>query len=1001
MKFRWLSTFLVLTLAVLGLTANVAYSQTTGDIEGTVSDTNGSSLPGASVEIKSPALQGTRMAVTDAAGRFRFPVLPSGSYTLTAALSGFTKVEKTNIRVTLGATATLPITLSVSVKEEIVVTAEAPVVDTAHGIIGATTSAETIQRLPLARNFTAIAQTVAGTGTSVGGGLTVYGATGLENQYVIDGVNTTGVKIGDVGKTMNQEFIQEIEIKTGGYEAEYSKALGGIVNVVTKSGGNEFHGDLFGYSTTSNLATSDKRTTDRAAVGQGAVNPASVLDGGADVGGYFLKDRIWFFGAYDRTNQDQKNNITTSRSLANGITTQQQTDTTRTDLFSGKLTFRLGDSNTLTASVFGDPGTFEGNLPFAVGIIGPPSTQNGTEKRGGTDISAKYDGIFGTMFLIQAQYGYHTQQTWDTPLDTSLSIRNRQNGISNYSGGMYYYTQEKYRRDDYKLSASGFFGSHDVKVGLEYETLPSTFTEFNGGADRKTNFLSASGAYQYSGDRYYAQVPLNCLANTKGQTGNLGQPGANNPLVPNIQSCLGYSIALNGVQNNPSTQNTGFFAQDSWKVLHNLTVNAGLRYDNQNLKDAEGNDLIKLTNEWSPRIGVVWDAANNGKSKVYGSYGRYYTVIPQDVQTRALGNEYATFSYNYSQSKRDPVSDPNLASYAYIQGGELSMSGLKGSYLDELVLGVEYEVFKNWSIGVKGIYKGLGRAIDDRCDLQDPRVNLSSYVPAGALTTCALTNLGASGTGVDFFPDPTNPACVAADGTLTGNCQSMHASRIYRGVELDLNHRFSDQFYVLASYVYSKLVGNFDGNEQQNNGQQDPNINANFDYVDMVPNSYGPLSLDHRHVVKISGMYSFPFGLNAGGTFNFMTGAPFAISGYARAGYYTERYLTPDRGFDGNMPSIWEANLHLDYGLRLGPVTVSPVLDVFNLFNRQGVTNVHGVFNQLNAASNNPAHQIGQPGCTAQNASYANKACATDPNYMLATQWQNPRTVRLGARLSF
>src|SRR5450756_2517373 len=140
-KFRWLSTFLVLTLAVLGLTANVAYSQTTGDIEGTVSDTNGSSLPGASVEIKSPALQGTRMAVTDAAGRFRFPVLPSGSYTLTAALSGFTKVEKTNIRVSLGATATLPITMSVSVKEEIVVTGEAPVIDTTKTVIGATLSA--------------------------------------------------------------------------------------------------------------------------------------------------------------------------------------------------------------------------------------------------------------------------------------------------------------------------------------------------------------------------------------------------------------------------------------------------------------------------------------------------------------------------------------------------------------------------------------------------------------------------------------------------------------------------------------------------------------------------------------------------------------------------------------------------------------------------------------------------------------------------------------------
>src|ERR1035437_733516 len=115
-KSRWLSTFLVLALAVLGLTANVAHSQTTGDIDGTVSDTNNSPLSGASVEIKSSALQGIRMAVTDAAGRFRFPALPPGVYTVVASLSGFTKVEKSNIHVQLGATATLPITLSVSVK---------------------------------------------------------------------------------------------------------------------------------------------------------------------------------------------------------------------------------------------------------------------------------------------------------------------------------------------------------------------------------------------------------------------------------------------------------------------------------------------------------------------------------------------------------------------------------------------------------------------------------------------------------------------------------------------------------------------------------------------------------------------------------------------------------------------------------------------------------------------------------------------------------------------
>ncbi|HEX5855393.1 MAG TPA: carboxypeptidase-like regulatory domain-containing protein, partial [Thermoanaerobaculia bacterium] len=207
-----MSTFMVLALAVLGLTANVAYSQgTTGEIEGTITDSNGAPLPGASVEIKSVSLQGTRTAVTDAAGRFRFPALPGGTYTVLAALSGFTKIERTNVRVAIGATATLPLTMSVSVKEEIVVTGEAPVVDTTKTVIGGTVSTETLQKLPLARNFTAIAQSFAGTTTGVwldSQGRTqtvVYGATGLENQYIVDGVNTTGIKIGDQGKTVAQE----------------------------------------------------------------------------------------------------------------------------------------------------------------------------------------------------------------------------------------------------------------------------------------------------------------------------------------------------------------------------------------------------------------------------------------------------------------------------------------------------------------------------------------------------------------------------------------------------------------------------------------------------------------------------------------------------------------------------------------------------------------------------------------------------------------------------
>jgi outer membrane receptor protein involved in Fe transport len=998
---------LVLTLVLVasGLAAGHAIAQTTGDIEGIVSDSSGAPLPGATVTLSSPSLQGSRTSVSDGAGRFRFPALSPGTYLVTASLAGFAKVERSGQQVMLGGTTKVPIAMSVSLKEEVVVMGEAPVIDTAHGGLGASTSVETIRKLPLARNFVSIAQTLPGTGTSVGGGTSVYGATGLENQYIIDGVNTTGVKIGDQGKFLNQEFVQEVEVKTGGYEAEYSRALGGVINVVTKSGGNEFHGDAFGYYDGKGVSASDKRVADEAAIGLAEGNLPQRFDFGADLGGYFLKDRVWFFGAFNRVSSNTDVNVRTGYSWTNPVvTTTPITNGDRSNIYSGKLTFRLGEAHTLTAAVFGDPESVTGRQ---FDIIGPLTAQTGVTEYGGADVSVKYDGLFGPHFLVQAQYGHHEDKSDTTPDASGLAVRSRRSGFLtfyNAGSGDPFWTTEEYKRDAGKLAFTTFFGGHEIKAGVDYEGMKSNFMEQYGGGALVQDFYSrASGGYLFSYNVYFARVPLNCIAayDADGNVvkGNFGVPGKANAAVPNTQSCLGYT-PLDSLTNNPKTENLGFFVQDSWKILKNLTLNAGVRYDNQKLKNASGETAIDLGGEWSPRVGLVWDFLNNGKSKLYASYGRYYTTIPQDIQTRALGNEYGTFAYNYSQGTRDPVADPSVASYAYIQGGQITQDGLRGMYQDELVGGIEYEVFRNWSVGVKGIYKAIGRIVEDRCDLADPVSGLSGYIPSGALTTCALTNMDGSSQ-LASMKDPTNPQCVAADGTLTAPCEPTNIRRYYRGVELSAAHRFSNNFYLLASYVYSQLKGNYDGNEKQSTGQQDPNINADFDYYNLVPNNFGLLALNHTHQFKVSAAYTAPFGVTAGANFHYASGAPLAVRGFARPGYTSERYLTADRGFLEDLPGVYEMDLHLEYALRLGGVSITPIVDIFNLFNRQGVTSIDGRFNTLDAASNDPKHQIGQPGCTAANATYENAACATNQNYLKANAWQTPTRVRIGARVTF
>ena len=241
-----------LVAVCLLITSRTGRAQTTGSISGHVADPSGAPLPGATVEATSPNLQGVRTAVTDSAGAFRFPAVAPGAYRVRAALGGFRAVEKT-ATVSLGATATVDLMLQIAAEDQVNVSGETPLIDQTSTTTGTNYTSNVIAHLPVARNYADIVKANPGVSTDRGDtegrslALTIYGATSAENQWIIDGVNTTNGFKGVQGKAINNEFVQEVEVKTGGYQAEYGRALGGLVNVITKSGGNEFHGDGFVY----------------------------------------------------------------------------------------------------------------------------------------------------------------------------------------------------------------------------------------------------------------------------------------------------------------------------------------------------------------------------------------------------------------------------------------------------------------------------------------------------------------------------------------------------------------------------------------------------------------------------------------------------------------------------------------------------------------------------------------------------------------------------------
>ena len=299
-----------LGLSLFAMSA-AAQTVTTGTIEGTVTDVNGAVVPGVTVTVTSPNLIRAQSATTDDEGRFRLLNLPPGKYSVNIeAARGFAKFEQKDVEVNLSKTSSVDVKLQpegAAANVEITTSAGAAI-DTASNTTGSNVSTDQFSNFPTTRTVQGlytIAPTVARSGLRDSAGRdrdpSVAGSSGPENNYILDGVNTTDPAYGGSGANLPFEFIQEVEIKTGAFGAEYGKATGGIFNVITKSGGNEIRGDAFAYFSTKSMVRATKNFPNTGA----APNGFSELDAGFDIGGPIMKDKLWFFGAFNpqrRTN---------------------------------------------------------------------------------------------------------------------------------------------------------------------------------------------------------------------------------------------------------------------------------------------------------------------------------------------------------------------------------------------------------------------------------------------------------------------------------------------------------------------------------------------------------------------------------------------------------------------------------------------------------------------------------------------------------------------------
>jgi hypothetical protein len=966
---RSASAYLLLAAALLLAPATPSYAQTTGRIIGQILDAQGAALPGATVTVSSSSLQGTQTQVTDSEGNFRFLSLPPGRYTVKAELASFKPFEQKDVEVGLDRTVTLPLTMQLAgVSETVNVSATQTGVDTTSTVTGVNAGADLFNRIPLRRDFYAVARVAPGT-TEDAVGTVIGGSTGAENQYIIDGLNTTGIELGDKGKTLNFDFVQEVEVKTGGMPAEYGRMTGGVINVITKSGSNTFKGSGFVNAEGGFLQANDDTRDKRPAWTTSVTDIDSRSDFGGELGGPLFRDRLWFFGAYNRTNENR--NTTVIRTIESpgspDVNSQVPTSVDR-DLFAGKITYRIADGQTLTGTVMGDPSTRDGAV-FT--IAGPESTWKGIRETGGADYVAKYAGVFGSRFLLNGLYARHNESDKykgpgrDIPQLIDATVTPNAN-----SGGFTFFQDQDFKRDVYKADASSYLGSHDVKIGIDGEHLQAVNNNYNGGAGQRIYKLRTSTGLIYYRHRYYV--------NDRGTGYDRDVPST-------------WQIAL-PLRSEPDSFNTSFYLQDSWKAGAGLTVNAGIRWEGQNVRNRDKESAFNLKDNWAPRVGFVWDLARNNRSKLYANWGRFYESVPMDINIRSFGGEVQCFCYNFTPDASNFLQDPAAPRAQSLLGGATPADpDLKGQYIDEWLTGFEYDLGRNLVVGTKYSNRKLGRVIEDFLIPQ----------PVGEYF---VANPGSGiGTTMGFY-----------DGEHTAPAPK--AKRTNQSFELNARKRFSDNWQFLASAVWSKLEGNYDGTFQASTGQLDPNINSAFDYADFLVNADGKLSNDRLFQFKFDGSYEFSkgglTGLNLGLSTHVYSGLPLNAYGYSLAYQNWEYYLVP-RGSAGRGPKDWETDLQARYPIRLsGPRRLVLQADIFNLFNRQAINVFDERYNLIedgecagipgdlcngdggiatNGNTLTPAGSLGDPRATATNPDYLKKGVG----------FTQPFSLRFGVRFEF
>lgn len=954
----------LLVLFTLALCVPVALAQeTTAGIQGIVKDQTGAVVANAAVEISGSALIGTKKATTDSSGFYRFTGLPPGSYTFTVTAKGFKGEKRDGITLEVGRLPNVDVQLEVGAASEVVeVSGTAPLVDVAQSKVQTNVTQDILESAPTGRSFQSVIQFApgaraeplqggpAGTSTTPGQlGYQVDGSGNSENSYLVDGQETADVQNGAANTNVPMEFIQEVVVKSSGFEAEHGGALGGVINVIQKHGSNSWHGSVFSYYEGDSLDSAPSRILRRDPttsvtdpfVDQTAqyVQPKKdhyrFFDPGFEVGGGLVKDRLWvFLSSVPRLERRERTVNMTGVGPRTFLETNDtyyslaRLDVRATDkirLFgswqynyekghganfnggAGPLTLTLPNADYVYGGVNTTAGNNPDNFNSGIGFVRPSVIFN----FGGditfspnvvltTRLGRVYNDYQDRGIPVGIRYFYrdttYPYATGNAPAPATLTSLDGQTlGVAapgsvqttgfSTMGDNTATLFNRFARLSYTADLSFFkrgFGSHNFKTGFGLNRLNNDTASGYNTADVYVGFglawspsLSSPACVDAGGNA----IPCPAAQRTAPGEHCADVKAENAVLFPGAagdNTCRGNWGTANlrelGTNGKAASKNYALYVQDAWTVGHGLSLNLGVRFDKEHVPTfVAGNPGISFgfTDKVAPRLGAAWDVLQNGKLKLYGSFGYFFDIMKYELPRGSFGGDYwhdcvyavddpnvftaiapargsdghycprtgaatgtitgARFIAN--EDFRLPVNDVSQGPTGLID------PNLKPMKQHELVIGADWALSRNLALETRWSRKRLDDTIEDA----------GTILPNGEQYYLVNPGKGLNATKCDGCPP--NPV----------------ASRRYDGVEFRLTKASSAKWFGALSYTYSRLYGNYSGLTATDisdggAGRQGSNTSRAFDEPFMSFDAHGkvidgPEATDRPNAIKAFGYY--------------------------------------------------------------------------------------------------------------------------------------------------